>query len=108
MDKTRTVVHIAGQEFKLTGYESEEYIHKIAIYLNRKIEEVHKLYPTLSTTHAAIMAALDITDEYHKLKEEYAALDERISQLRAMPRANAPSGPVKRPFEEKEKAGARK
>jgi cell division protein ZapA (FtsZ GTPase activity inhibitor) len=80
MDKTRTVVHIAGQEFKLSGFDSEEYIQKIAVYLNRKIDEVQKTYPTLSTTHAAIMAALDITDELHKLKAEYAALKKRMAR----------------------------
>jgi cell division protein ZapA len=97
MDKTRTVVHIAGQEFKLSGQESEEYIQKIAVYLNRKIDEVQKTYPTLSTTHAAIMAALDITDELHKVKAEYAALEDRF-ELRPKPQS-APVSPVKRPFE---------
>ena len=98
MEKTRTVVHIAGQEFKLSGYESEEYIQKIAIFLNRRIDEVLKLSPTLSATHATILAALDITDEYHKLKDEYNALDDRIAELRSLPRAT-PASPVKRPFE---------
>lgn len=108
MEKTRTVVHIAGQEFKLSGLDSEEYIQKIAIYLNRKVEEVQRTYPTLSTTHAVIMAALDITDELHKQKAENAALLEDRRELRPAQKASAPASPVKRPFESKATVGAGK
>lgn len=96
MDKTHTTVHIAGQDFRLAGDESEAYIRRIAGYVNEKIDEVQRNYPTLSTGNCVILAALNLSDELHKLREDYDALDSRISELREMPRQSAP---VKRPFE---------
>ncbi|MEA5059972.1 MAG: cell division protein ZapA [Candidatus Pelethousia sp.] len=96
MDKTHITVQIAGQDFRLAGDESEVYIRKIAKYVDDKIDEVQRAYPNLSTGNCVIMAALNLSDELHKLREDYDALDSRISELRDMPRQSAP---VKRPFE---------
>lgn len=96
MDKTHTTVHVAGQDFRLFGTDSEAYIRQIADYVNQKIDEVQRAYPTLSTGNCVILAALNLSDELHKLREDYNALDSRISELREMPRQTAP---VKRPFE---------
>ncbi len=96
MDKTHTTVHVAGQDLRLSGTDSEAYIRQIADYVNQKIDEVQRAYPSLSTGNCVILAALNLSDELHKLREDYNALDSRISELREMPRQSAP---VKRPFE---------
>lgn len=96
MDKTHITVQICGQDFRLAADESEVYVRKIAKYVNKKIDEVQRAYPNLSTVNTAILAALNLSDELHKLQEDYDALDSRISELRDMPRQSAP---VKRPFE---------
>ncbi|MBQ9832328.1 MAG: cell division protein ZapA [Clostridia bacterium] len=101
MDKNRTVVRVAGQEFKLAGFESEEYMQQLAAYVNKKVEEIAKMYPSLSTSNCVILASLNMADELNKAKEDYEALDLRINQLRDMPRSTA-SVPVKRPFETKQ------
>ena len=95
MDKTHVKINIAGQEFRISCDDNEIYVSKISAYVNRKVDEVQKLYPTLSTGNCVMLAALNLADELHKLKEDYEALDSRISQLREMPRQT----PVKRPFE---------
>ncbi len=97
MDKTHAKINIAGQEFRISCDDNEIYVSKISAYVNRKVDEVQKLYPTLSTGNCVLLAALNLADELHKLKEDYEALDSRISQLREMPRQT----PVKRPFENK-------
>lgn len=96
MDKNRITVYIAGQELRLAADDSEEYIRRIAGYVNDKVDEVQGQYPNLSTANCLILAALNLSDELHKLQEDYDALDSRISELRDMPRQ---SSPVKRPFE---------
>lgn len=96
MEKTHITVNIGGQDFRLTADESEGYIRQLASYVNDKIDEVQRIYPTLSTGNCVLLAALNLADEMHKLKEDYDALDSRISELREMPRQNMP---VKRPFE---------
>ena len=62
MDKTHTTVHVAGQDFRLSGTDSEAYIRQIADYVNQKIDEVQRAYPTLSTGNCVILAALNLSD----------------------------------------------
>ena len=103
MDKTRTKVTIAGQEFRLSGDGSEDYIRGLAEYLNKKIEEIQRSNPSVSTGNCVILAALQVTDELKQLRTDYDALDSRIKELCEMPRSNAPAAPVKRPFETRQR-----
>ena len=82
MDKTHVTINVAGQELRLSADDSEAYIRKIAGYVNDKVDEVQRSYPNLSTANCLIMAALNLSDELHKLREDYDALDSRISELR--------------------------
>ena len=104
MDKTHVTINVAGQELRLSADDSEAYIRKIAGYVNDKVDEVQRSYPNLSTANCLIMAALNLSDELHKLREDYDALDSRISELREMPRQQSP---VKRAFESKATAGVK-
>ncbi len=102
MGKIKTIVTLAGQEFKINCDDSEEYIQDLAKYVNKSIADIQKEYPGLSTGNCVLLASLNMADELYKLREDYEALDSRISQLRDMPRNNTASigsTPVKRPFE---------
>ena len=102
MEKTRTVVRVAGQELKLSAAESEDYMQMLAKYVDRKYDDVQSAYPNLSTVNCLVLASLNMADELHRLRAEYDALDSRIAQLREMPRQRAPAAPVTRPFESKQ------
>ena len=39
MDNNRTIVRIAGMEFKLTGDESQQYMDSLAEMVNAKVDE---------------------------------------------------------------------
>lgn len=41
--KTDTEVIIGGKVFTLSGYESEDYLQKVAVYINNKMNEYNKL-----------------------------------------------------------------
>ena len=41
--KTDTEVIIGGKVFTLSGYESEEYLQKVASYINNKLSEYNKV-----------------------------------------------------------------
>ena len=41
--KTDTEVIIGGKIFTLSGYESEEYLQRVASYINNKLEEYSKI-----------------------------------------------------------------
>ena len=105
MDNNRTIVRIAGMEFKLTGDESQQYMDSLAEMVNAKVDEVKRTYPMLSTGNCVLLAALNMADELTKLRSDYEALDQRISDLREMPKRSGASAPVKRPFAAKQETG---
>jgi len=69
-EKTKTVVRIAGKEYTLIADLPEEYIHKVAIYVDKKMSEVSRRRSDLSTAMAAVMAAVNIADEVMELRGE--------------------------------------
>ncbi|MHB1315612.1 MAG: cell division protein ZapA [Christensenellales bacterium] len=82
MEKVKTVVKIAGKEYRMAGYETPEYMHRVALYVDRKIEELEHSNWNLSSTMLAVLTAANITDELLKLQDEIPALQERITQLK--------------------------
>ncbi len=69
--KKVTKVIIGGKMYTLTGYEEEEYLQKVATYINHKLEEVEKLesYSQLSSDMKNILLNLNIADDYFKTKD---------------------------------------
>ena len=70
VQKTITVVKIGGREYTIRSVESQEYIHKVAIYVNNKIEEVEARQPNLSTSMVVMLAAINLADEVIKLQDK--------------------------------------
>ncbi|NLG37658.1 MAG: cell division protein ZapA [Clostridiales bacterium] len=97
-DKVKTVVRIGGQEYRLSGYESEEYMHRVAIYVDRKMNEIAKQFTDLSTTMIAVLAALNIADELIRERSRNPQPDEppeagEYADRREVPPREAPTGP---------------
>jgi cell division protein ZapA len=65
-DKTRVDVLIAGKTYTISGYESDEYIQRVGLYVDRKMSEVLRSNNTLSTSIAAVLTALNVADDYFK------------------------------------------
>ena len=68
-EKTRVDVLIAGKTFSISGYESDEYIQRVGLYVDRKMNDVLKSNNTLSTSIAAVLTALNVADDYFKAHE---------------------------------------
>ncbi len=99
MEKTKVTIEVGGQIFRLSGTESEEYMRGLAASVSGRIEDVQSRYPNLAANKCVLLAMLNLEDELQRLQAEYKALDEKIAQLREMPRTPAP---VKHPFERME------
>ena len=67
--KTEAQVTIGGKTYTLSGYESEEYILKVADYLNKKIDELtaDSEYTKLPADMRQILLNLNIADDYFKM-----------------------------------------
>jgi len=63
VDKKKTVVRIGGAEYALQSDNSEEYMHRVAIYVDRVYKDVTQKHPHLNTSMAAVLAAVNIADE---------------------------------------------
>ena len=68
-EKTRVDVLIAGKTYTISGYESDEYIQRVGLYVDRKMTEVLKSNNTLSTSISAVLTALNIADDYFRTYE---------------------------------------
>ena len=69
MEKIRTTVKIAGKEYTMTGYDSEEYVRRVARYVDRKMTEL-SLATRLPTNSLAVLTALNIADDMLKAHDE--------------------------------------
>ncbi len=69
--RTESKVLIGGKIYTLSGYESEEYLQKIASYLNNKIKELNQIqgYKRMSADMQKIFLELNIADDYFKAKK---------------------------------------
>lgn len=78
--KTDTEVIIGGKVFTLSGYESEEYLQKVASYINNKVAEYNKVdqFRRQSLDIQNVLLQLNIADDYFKAKKQISILEEDI------------------------------
>lgn len=78
--KTDTEVIIGGKVFTLSGYESEEYLQKVASYINNKVTEYNKVdqFRRQPTDIQNVLMQLNIADDYFKAKKQITILEEDI------------------------------
>lgn len=74
-EKKKIQIVIDGRNFTVIGSEPEEYVKKIANYVDNKIKEVTNKNDKLCQTMSATLAALNIADELHKTKAKLADLE---------------------------------
>lgn len=78
--KVDTEVLIGGKVFTLSGYESEEYLQKVATYINNKIAEYNKLdsfrRQPMDTQNTLLQ--LNMADDYFKAKKQINHLEEEL------------------------------
>ena len=91
ISKNIAEVLIGGKIVKLSGYESAEYLQKIASYINGKINEFNELdgFKRQSLDYRNLLIELNIADDYFKakkqadtLRKEYEGKDKEIYDLK--------------------------
>lgn len=78
--KVDTEVIIGGKVFTLSGYESEEYLQKVASYINNKVAEYNKVdsFKRQSLDTQNVLLQLNIADDYFKAKNQISLLEEEL------------------------------
>src|SRR5579872_4405548 len=92
-------VEIFDQAYNLRGSDAE-YILKLAEYVDAKMRAVAKQTQTVDTVRLAVLAALNIADEYHLLKRNLDG-----GAVEYLKRAQHLSDALDEVLEEKRRAG---
>ena len=68
-----TEVFINNKKFTLSGFESEEYLQKVAAYINTKIAELKTLdsYRNLDNDMRTVLLEINLADDYFKIKRRF-------------------------------------
>lgn len=72
-------VEIFDQAYSLRGTDPE-YIHRLADYVDTKIRLVAQQASTVDSTRLAILAALNIADEFLTIKRKYESVSGDYTQ----------------------------
>ena len=78
--KSATEVIIGGKVFSLCGYEGEEYLQKVASYINNKLNEYSKVdsFRPQSADTQNILLELNIADDFFKAKKQIDTMEEEL------------------------------
>ena len=78
--KTDTEVIIGSQVLTLSGYESEEYLQRVASYINNKLNEYNKIdsYKRQNPDRRNVLIQLNIADDYFKAKDKIEVLKQDL------------------------------
>ena len=78
--KNTTQVLIGGKIITLSGYESEEYLQKVASYMNNKMTELGQLpgYSRQSVETKHTLLSLNVADDYFKAKRQAEIFEEDL------------------------------
>ena len=77
-EKTKVDVLIAGNAYTIIGLESDEYIQRVGLYVDRKMNDVLKINNKLSTSTAAILTAINVADDFFKAHENELSYKKEI------------------------------
>ncbi|NOR18118.1 MAG: cell division protein ZapA [Candidatus Stahlbacteria bacterium] len=86
MKKTEIVVNIFGNDYRVISDDlNPERIKEVAEIVNVKMKEIHREFPLPSTTKIAVLACLNLVDDYLRRddqhKKKISEMEERIRSL---------------------------
>ena len=73
-------VEIIGNNYTIRSDADEDYVHKIADYLNGKIQEVLQSTKPVDTLNVVILAALNIASEFILLRDEQGEFQRQVKE----------------------------
>ena len=71
-------VEIYDQEYTMRGELDAEYIRNLAQFLDAKMRSIAARTRNVDSLRVAILAALNIADEYHQLKSKHEATTQEL------------------------------
>ena len=72
VNKIKAVIY--GQDYQIKGKASVEHLRMVAMLVDHKMNEIGEVNPRLDLNRVAVLAAVNVADEYLKLRQEYEEL----------------------------------
>jgi len=82
MENNKVNVKIYGQEYTISGEKPREQIIKVADYVDGKMRGISKGGSTIPSVSLAVLAAVNIADDYFEEIAKQGALENEIGRLR--------------------------
>jgi len=82
MEKIRTTVRIAGKDYTMSGYDSENYMRRVAIFVDRKISEL-SMVTRMNVQDSAVLTAVTVADDLIKSQDENKRIRRELEEMRA-------------------------
>lgn len=77
----RTIeVTIMGQKFMVRSEADEAYVRQVADYVNSKVDEVISSTRSVASLNVALLAAMNITDEFFRYKKKKGEVLDRVGK----------------------------
>jgi len=76
--KGKATVEIFGETYTLRG-DDPETIVRVAAFIDKRMKQIAKSNLRLSPTRIAVLAALNLAEEYLRLEKDYKELMEMIN-----------------------------
>ena len=78
--KTDAEVIIGGKVYTHCGYESEEYLQKVASYINNKLNEYNAMegFRRAPMDMQNVLMQINLADDYFKAKNQIASMQEEL------------------------------
>ncbi len=79
-EKTRLSVKIHGETYHMKATENPERVLEIVHMVDEQMNGISDKMPTLNYKDVAVLAALNIAEEYFKLRDDYKVLVDLIEE----------------------------
>jgi cell division protein ZapA len=74
-------VEIYGQRYTLKGSEDSAYVESLAAHVDKRMREIADTTSTVDSLKVAVLAAVNIADEFFRLKLAGESVDDRIQEM---------------------------
>jgi len=86
LKKTEVIVHIFGNDYRVISDDLDpERIKGVAEIVDAKMKEIHREFPLPSTTKIAVLACLNLVDDYLRRDDQYknklTEMEEKVRSL---------------------------
>lgn len=79
-DYKKVPVKINGREYHIACSEDEEYIQRVAYYIDRKLNQIINANPRLDVSMASVLTSLNLADQLFKAVELIEELEKKLGE----------------------------